>query len=477
MKNFIEKEVLVFCKKQNMFTVPGTVVIGVSGGADSVCLLIVLHALAPQLGIYPVVAHLNHGVRKTAKEDAAYVQHLCETLGVPYYEKCVNVPAIAKEMHLGEELVGRMERYAFFEEVQEKTGATSIAVAHTKNDCAETVLFHLFRGSGPTGLSGIRAKRDEIVRPLLCLNREQIEEYLETCELTYCHDDTNDTDAYARNRIRHHILSYASQEICDGAVENICNAAMHMERMQEYLFLQTKEALARCEETEKRQQGRRVIAIDRLRKEAELIQESLIYEVLKELSEDGKDIYRIHVDAIMGLVQTEGNRHVNISNGIVASRSYEVLTLERYACKEKNVEGPILLEIETETLSEAPLRLTAGDKMFTLQLADFTGQMDEVPQNAYTKWLDYDKIDDKLFIRTRQIGDYFMVKNGDTICHKKLKSLFIDEKVPVKDRDAQLLLACGSHILCMLPGRMSEAYKVTETTTKILQISIENRCN
>ena len=240
VKNFIENEVLTFIRKQDMFASSGTVVVGVSGGADSVCLLTVLHALAPLLGICPVVAHLNHGVRENAKEDAAYVQQLCKTMEVPYYEKSVNIPLIAREKNLGEELVGRMERYAFFEEVQEKTGATYIAVAHTKNDRAETVLFHLFRGSGPTGLSGIRAKRDEIVRPLLCLNREQIEEYLEACELAYCHDDTNDTDAYARNRIRHHILSYASEEICDGAVENICNAAMHMERMQEYLFIPLK---------------------------------------------------------------------------------------------------------------------------------------------------------------------------------------------------------------------------------------------
>ena len=476
-KNFIEKEVLAFCEKQNMFCEADKVVVGVSGGADSVCLLTVLHALAPQLGIRLVAAHLNHGVRKTAAQDAAYVEKLCETLSIPYYEKTVDVPSIAKQKRLGEEVVGRMERYTFFEEVRHETDATLIAVAHNKNDRAETVLFHLFRGSGATGLAGIRPKRDTIVRPLLCLGREQIEEYLDLCNITYCHDDTNDTDDYARNRIRHHILSYAKQEICDGVVENICNTAVHMERMHEYIQQQTTEAISRCEDLGQKHPKRRTFLIDKLQKEAPLIQENIIFETLKAISEDGKDIYRIHVEAVMGLVQNPGNRQVNISNAIVASRSYDLLTLERYADMADEKDASVFLEISKENLSKEPLQLAAGEKEITLQLLDFDGQMEAIVRNAYTKWLDYDKIDDKLFIRTRQIGDYFMVKVGDTICHKRLKSFFIDEKVPPQNRDKQLLLASQNHILCLLPGRISEACKVTPQTKTILQISIEERCH
>lgn len=473
MKKSIENKVLAFCREQDMFAPGDKVIVGVSGGADSVCLLAVLHALAEELSISLLVAHVNHGIRPEAGKDAAYVKELCEKLGIPFFEKQLDIPTLAKEKRQSEELVGRSERYAFFRELANAQGAGKIAVAHHKNDRAETVLFHLMRGSGVSGLSGIRAKREGIVRPLLCLDRSQVEAYLAAAGLTFCHDTTNDEDDYTRNRIRHNILSYAQKEICEAAVENICMAAAHMERTQEYILSQTKAAMERCRIGEKSTQLRIVFSTERILEEHELIGESLVFEALKSLSEGGKDIYRTHVEAVMGLIRTEGNRFVRLSNHIVASRSYDDLTLERYQQVENTKNSPIAIEVSLEELEKGEITLQAGNKTVTMQIFDFDGSMDDVPQNGCTKWLDCDTINDNLFIRTRQIGDYFMVKNGDTICHKKLKSHLIDEKVPAKDRDEMLLLAQGSHVLCLLPGRMSESYKVTTQTKKILQISIK----
>ena len=476
MKNSIENKVLAFCREQDMFAPGDKVIVGVSGGADSVCLLAVLHALSSELTISLMVAHVNHGIRGEAGEDAAYVKTLCDKLGVPFFEKVIDIPSLAKERKLSEELVGRDERYAFFESLATEQGAGKIAVAHHKNDRAETVLFHLMRGSGVAGLSGIRAKREAIVRPLLCLDRSDVEEYLSVAGLSYCHDATNDEDDYTRNRIRHHILEYATKEISEGAVDNICMAAAHMERTQEYILSQTKAATERCRVEEDSSFHRKVFSIERILMEHELIRESLVFEALKELSENGKDIYRTHVDAVMGLIRTEGNRFVRLSNSIVASRSYDELTLEKFREAKSEPTTPIMVEVPMDELRRGEITLRVGAETIVLRIFDFDGCMDSVPQNGCTKWLDCDKIDDKLFIRTRQIGDYFMVKSGDTICHKKLKSYLIDEKVPAKDRDKLLLLAQGSHVLCLLPGRMSEAYKVTESTKKILHISIKGSC-
>lgn len=476
LKNSIENKVLAFCREQDMFAPGEKVIVGVSGGADSVCLLAVLHALSAELSVSLIVAHVNHGIRGQAGQDAAFVRALCERWELSYFERNIDVPALATERKQSEELVGREERYAFFEELQAQQQAGKIAVAHHKNDRAETVLFHLMRGSGVSGLSGIRPKREKIVRPLLCLDRNQVEEYLQAAGLSYCHDETNDQDDYTRNRIRHHILEYATREICEGAVDNICMAAVQMERTQEYLMYQTMLSADRCKIEGKCALHRKVFSIEKILQEHELIRENLVFEALRELSESGKDIYRTHVDAVMGLIRTEGNRFVRLSNNIVASRSYDELTLEKFEQTTDVSASPVMIEVPMEDLYQGEITLQAGTSEIVMSIFDFDGSMDRVPQNRCTKWLDCDKINDKLFIRTRQIGDYFMVKNGDSICHKKLKSHLIDEKVPAKERDTLLLLAQGSHILCLLPGRMSESYKVTEGTKKILQISVKHNC-
>lgn len=181
------EEVLQYMTQYHMVE-PGDVVItGVSGGADSVCLLLVLQKLAAELSISIEAVHINHGIRTEAAGDAEFVRRLCEDRGIPFHLVCADVEAQAKQEKMSTEEMGRKIRYEAFRQILgERKGR--IAVAHNSNDRAETMLFHLFRGTGLAGVCGIRPVQGEIIRPLLFLERKEIEQWLQEQEISFCTD-------------------------------------------------------------------------------------------------------------------------------------------------------------------------------------------------------------------------------------------------------------------------------------------------
>ncbi len=194
-----------YIKRNNLFSYGDTVIVAVSGGADSVCLLHLLCKLDWNLNI--ICAHVNHNLRETAKRDELFVKNLCETLGVTFKVYSADIKRIAKEENISEELAGRNERYKFFHALKEEYSASAILTAHTKNDQAETLLMHLIRGSGTHGLAGIAPKRDDfVVRPLLQTSRDEIESFLLENSFEWTEDETNATDDYFRNKIRHNLI-------------------------------------------------------------------------------------------------------------------------------------------------------------------------------------------------------------------------------------------------------------------------------
>ena len=249
-------KVLDYVKKYRMIEEKDTIIAGVSGGADSVCLLFMLLQIREQIPFHLAVVHVNHGIREDAGEDAAYVKELCEKYGLPFYLTEVKLKKYAKEEGLSEEEAGRKIRYRAFEAalkeelalqgISEAENKGKIAVAHNSNDRAETMLFHLFRGTGLTGLSGIKPVNGKIIRPLLCLERREIEEWLDRGDISYRTDSTNVQDIYTRNKIRHHILPYAEEEICRGAVSHMSRAADDLLEAEEYIKKQTFLAKQKC---------------------------------------------------------------------------------------------------------------------------------------------------------------------------------------------------------------------------------------
>ena len=216
------RSVEAYMEQHGMIMENDVVVAGVSGGADSVCLFLLLEEYCKKKNAKLVVVHMNHGIRKDASADAAYVEALCKEFSVPFhlYEK--DIEKMSKDMGIGTEEAGRKARYEAFEEVLQLYGGKGkIAVAHNRGDQAETVLFHLFRGANITGLSGIAPVRENVIRPLLCMERTEIESFLTQKGRSWCIDSTNEENTYTRNKIRNVLIPFAREEICEQTVSAI----------------------------------------------------------------------------------------------------------------------------------------------------------------------------------------------------------------------------------------------------------------
>ncbi len=450
-----------YVEKNKMLTPGDTVVAGVSGGADSLCLLFLLKEFAKKMPLQLAVVHVNHGIRNEAGEDAAYVKQICTKLDVPFFLKEVDVESIAKEQRISTEEAGRNIRYAAFSEIlNELTDGKGgkIAVAHTANDRAETMLFHLFRGTGLTGLSGIKPVRGQIVRPLLCLERAEIEQYLKEKNIAFCIDRTNNEDTYTRNKIRHHILPYAEEYVCAGTISHMNRTAEMLLETEEYLKEQTcgiyKEI---AEETE---EGT-FFCVEKFVKQPKLLQKRLLLLSVERIAAGRRDIGSVHIEDILSLFYKAGNKEQRLPYGIIARREFDrvfigVQTSEEEKSKFDEISVFVPGEIEID-----------GVGVFEFQLFEYD-KSKIIPEKTYTKWFDYDKIEKSLVLRTRQTGDYLTINQA--LSQKTLKKYFIEEKIPKNQREKIYVLADGSHIV-WIPGlRISQYYKIGSETKKVLQV-------
>jgi len=200
-------KVLEYADENNMLPDHGVVLVCVSGGADSMCLLEVMRHISYSRGFNIVAAHYNHGLRaEESDRDETFVMNVCEEHGIPFYSDRGDVAGRAKKLKAGIEETARDMRYSFFYKTAEKTGATHIATAHTINDNSETMILNLVRGAGAHGMAGIPPVRDKIIRPLLYTSREEIMNFITERKIPYVEDSTNKLDIYARNKVRHNII-------------------------------------------------------------------------------------------------------------------------------------------------------------------------------------------------------------------------------------------------------------------------------
>lgn len=218
----LKEEVLKTIKTYNLIEKNDKVVIGVSGGPDSICLLHLLYSIKKELGFEIVVAHINHQIRKVADSETEYVKDFCKNLGIECFVKKENITELAKKQKKGTEEAGRQVRYDFFEDVAQKTNSNKIATAHNSNDRAETVILNILRGSGISGLKGIEAMRDnKYIRPLIFTKREKIEEYCQENNLNPKIDESNMENIYNRNKVRNIIIPYIEKEFNKNIIQTI----------------------------------------------------------------------------------------------------------------------------------------------------------------------------------------------------------------------------------------------------------------
>ena len=197
------------------------IVLGVSGGPDSIAMLDILYSLKDELNFSIVVCHINHMIREEAEEDEKFVKNYCDKKGIEFYSKSIDVQKIANTNKIGVEEAGRNARYDFFNEILEKTKSNKIAIAHNKNDKVETIIMNALRGTGISGLKGIEAKRKQYIRPLIDCERTEIEKYCEENNLNPRIDKTNFKNDYTRNKIRNIVIPYIKQEFNPNIIETL----------------------------------------------------------------------------------------------------------------------------------------------------------------------------------------------------------------------------------------------------------------
>jgi len=464
------KKIEKYIIEENLIKKGDKVLVGVSGGADSVCLLLILHELKNIFNIDLNVIHINHKIRIDASDDAEYVRNLCENLEIPFFLEEVDIPKISQDLKLGEEEAARNLRYQKIAETAQKINADKIAIAHHMDDQAETLILNLARGSGLRGLAGIKSKRDKIIRPLLCVEKCEIEEFLADKNIKYQTDSTNLEDDHTRNRIRHHVLPYLSGNINAKSIEHIADAAALIQEASNYLEKVSKEKL----DTMTSKNGDRIeLDIKALSKEEDIIKKYILMELLNEVTFFRKDITKEHFEALLLLCKkTDGTSFLSLPYGIKAVREYDKLFFLNENTKNNLLKEPKKFtekkDLEIENLTD--LKVDYESKIIRTNGKNIEELLAKVPHSTYTKWVDYDKIQTALCFRTRRIGDKITI---DDYRHKKsLKKLFIDEKIPKTDRDGKLLIADGNEIVWIPNVRLNSMYKISKDTKTILEISI-----
>ena len=313
----LEDKVLKTIQKFNLLKEKDTVIVAVSGGPDSMCLLNVLYNLKEELKISRlIVVHVNHMLRQEAEEETQYVKKYCEEKNLEIYIKYVNIKEISENNKISEETAGREERYKFFEEIATKTDANKIAIAHNLNDNAETVLMHFIRGTGINGLCGIKPYREgKYIRPIIECNRTEIEEYCKQNNLNPRYDKTNLDNNYTRNKIRNVLIPELKENYNPNIIESINRLSKVVLQEEEYinkvLFEKYNEILIKAE------QDKIIVDLKKFNKLDDYIKTRLIIYIIAQLNGDSKGIENIHVMDIIKLCNNNiGNKFLTPNKNI-----------------------------------------------------------------------------------------------------------------------------------------------------------------
>ena len=505
-KEIIYEKVISYIKENDLIHPGDTIVEGISGGADSVCLLLMLEEYKKEIDFNTVAVHVHHSIRKkTADKDQKFVEKLCEEKGITLKSFKKDIPLICKITKESEEECGRRIRYEIFDEVCKMYDNAKIAVAHHMNDQAETVIFRIIRGSGIKGLTGMEAKRDNIIRPLLCLKREEIEQYLEACEQGYRIDETNGTLEYSRNYIRKKIMP-KFESVRQNAVEHINALSGEAADINDFMEKKAKELL---DEASKEADIRYITKGLTKKYKADVLSEAepilLKFAVRALITEAGvsiKDVTRSHVESLCEMILKPKSSEVSLPKGVTFVKESGIVYIKPPEGFNGEIREVVNFEQQPRVVSAEELMRTTGPatdvnapEQVPTPITDTTsgfcypvvGEGDyalsdgsiitcrvlnefdrnAIPEDTYTKWMDYAKMTDELCIRTRRSGDYLVINSSGN--EGNLKNYMINEKIPKSERNLVPLLASGSKIYWVVGHRISEDVKVTADTSMVIE--------
>ena len=314
----LKDEVLKTIKEYNLIENGDKIVVGVSGGPDSICLVDILNEIKndKKINFELAICHINHLIREEAKEDEKFVEEYAKEKNIPFFSKEIDVASLAKKQKIGTEEAGRIARYAFFEEILQKINGTKIATAHTKNDNAETVLMNLLRGSGTAGLKGISPIRDnKYIKPLIKISREEIESYCEEQSLNPRYDKTNSENIYTRNKVRNILIPLIKKEFNPNIIDTIDRLSSLAKKENEYLEKTTNEKYE--ELLIKEEKNEIILNLKKFNIQDEVIKSRIIIYTIKRLMGTSQGIEKVHIDDIITLCKKNiGNKYLTPNKNI-----------------------------------------------------------------------------------------------------------------------------------------------------------------
>lgn len=437
------------------------IVLGLSGGPDSVCLLHILKSLKDELNIEIYAAHLNHQIRGLeAQKDAMYVSKLCDELDIIYFVKSIDVPTYCKDHGLSIEEGARILRYEMFFQIKEKTGANKIAIAHNLNDQAETVLMRIMRGTGLQGLKGISYKREDgIIRPLIDIHRDEIERYCEVNNLNPRIDESNLESVYTRNKIRLELIPYMKENFNPNITDALVRMSHTIKEDNDYIDIQCSKAF---EEVCERENENINIYVESFHMYHKSIKSRIIRKSINYILGDLKGIEQKHIDDVLEMeYEDKLNKKINLPRGIIVYRNKSYISITNKEIVHEDVE--YCYNIPTNGyIKIKELNMVVESKILNID------KIKNMKSDKNAKLFDVDKVEGGIVIRNRKPGDKIRISGLGG--NKKIKDLFIDLKIPKEQRNNIPIMADQNGIMCVGIYRDSESYKVDTSTKEVLKI-------
>jgi len=487
----LETKVIDFGQRHSLISPEEIVLIGVSGGADSVCLLHVLAKWQKELGIKLHVAHLNHQLRGVESEaDAKYVSNLAGSLGIPITIDRQDVTAYRTERNCSIEEAARELRYGFLAKVAREVGANRIAIGHTKDDQVETILMHILRGTGITGLCGLAPcspmaydrrgmlatsqKRSNllVIRPLLDITREETMRYCEEHQLDPRIDSSNLSLSFYRNRLRLQLLPLLRQY--NPSVEQALLRLADIAK-EDNAFIE-QQASGFWDEVARQENNAIHLNKGQIANLPIALQRQLLRAAIAKLAGDTRDIEANHIKAIRSLLNKPVGKRISLPHGLVCHGEYDELVIASTAkqsqlpssCPFPPLQGEFPLKVPGETVLPG-WKVGASivrDQVASLSLRGALRQSEETCQSNLLADFDLHKTGTELFVRQRQPGDRFQPLGMNT--PKKLQEFMVDAKIPLSWRGHVPIVCSPQQIIWVMGWRIDDRVKITEATKEIL---------
>jgi len=465
-----------YCQEQNFFSSSSGILLGVSGGPDSLALLDLFYRYSEEKEFELTVFHLDHGIRQASSEEAKFVQAFCQERDVTCIIEEINLPEIAEKTQAGTEELARRIRRAFYYKYSRELELPILALGHQLNDRIETLLFNLFRGSGIEGLQGIKPtsyyRELKIIRPLLKFKRSTIEYYCQERNLEPRRDKSNKSLKYSRNRIRNELLPYLETHFNPEIISSLASTAEIITGENQFMVKISKNLyhnlIQRAEEHRLDFNCKDIASLD------PVLQKRLIRFIIKQLLSSKQGFYQKHYDEIVAIISQaaqEGknrpardyhfpkNLLVRVEYGQISFRDsiWQALQAERTNYCKKIVPGSKVKLFDSQFISAQIRKLPSNWKTLAFK--------------RNTALLDYAEIAFPVFVRNREEGDYFYPLGlGGS---QKVKDYLINNKIPLDQRDRlPVLVDKDGKILWLAGERIDERVKVTEKTEKVLQLKL-----